>query len=271
MKKTDLVENGTERMDTGDSRFYTPIANRREQSLTVSVNKSLRRMLRMMAVVLTELMTITACITEDDDVIGDDDDGGNGGGNNSYYAEKAAVKYLQVHMLPAYDGFPLHTYVIYDNYGKRYREDWMGPIKERDSDNYISLYDLWETNIENHITKTNWRRIYHGEWENLQYKTEKTLEIAWLGSEIIFTDRFTKQSGQMTFAGKSCDVYSLTHSIGGENVTHTYAIWNKITMMHEVKISPSGEILARIEAVAISLDVPEVAFTKTYNITWLPQ
>jgi hypothetical protein len=83
MKKTDLVGNGTERMDTGDSRLpgvSEVITRTSAQSRTGSVNKSLRRMLRMMAVVLTALMTITACSTDDDDVIGDDDDGGNGGG-----------------------------------------------------------------------------------------------------------------------------------------------------------------------------------------------
>ena len=77
----------------------------------------------------------------------------------------------------------------------------------------------------------------------------------------------------MTFAGKSCDVYTLTISTGAGtgDVTYTYAIWNKIAMMNEVKTSPEGVILARMEAVAITLDVPEVAFTKTLNITWFPE
>ena len=208
-------------------------------------------------------MTFTAC-SGDDDVTDPEV-------TSSFYAEKAAIKYLEAHMIDYYDGNPVHQYVIYDNYGKRYREDWWGPLR-KDGGDYTSLYDHWETNIENHTSKTNWKNIYKGEWEDRQYKTEKSLEKTWLGIETINTNGFKKQSAQMTFAGKPCDVYTLTLSTGsvtGE-VTYTYAIWNKIAMMHEVKTS-SGGIIARVEAVAVTLDVPENAFTKTLDITWLPK
>ena len=221
----------------------------------------LQRLLMLMAAIMMALVTFTACEEEEN---GDDQDG-NGGGINSNFAEKAAVKYLIVQLLPIYDGLPVHRYVIYDNYGKRYREDTMGPYRE-DGGDYISLYDFWETYIENHINKTIWRSWYKGKWEDEPYKTKKTLETTWLGE--FNMDGFKKQSGQITFAGKSCDVYILTTSTPAGEVTDTYYLWNKIVMMGEKRLS--GEILARHEAVAISLDVPEVAFTKTFDITWLP-
>jgi len=223
----------------------------------------IQRLLMMIAAIMVAAMTVTACH--------DDEKGTDPTDTNSSYAEKAAIKYHHAHMLSYYDGHPVYQYVIYDNYGKRYREDWWGPL-QKDGGGYISLNDHWETNIENHINKTNWKSIYKGEWKDQQYKTEKSLEKTWLGIETIKTNGFKKESGQMTFAGKTCDVYTLTISTGtGTTVTYTYAIWNKIAMMHEIKTSPSGEILARVEAVAITLDVPETAFTKTLDITWLPK
>jgi hypothetical protein len=225
----------------------------------------LQRLLMMMVAIMMAFTTLTACENLEENGTDTDE-------NNSSYAEKAAVKYLEVHMSPTYDGLPVHQYVIYDNYGKRYREDWWGPIRDYGGD-YISHYDQWETNIENHINKTLWKSIYKGEWENLQYKTEKKLETTWLSPHNIFSNGFKKQPNPITFAGKSCDIYTLTISTGTGtgDVTYTYALWNKIVMMHEVKASASGEIIARVEAVAITLNVPETAFTKTLDITWLPQ
>ena len=63
MKKTDLAENGTERMDTGDSMLSgiaELITRASAQRLTGRVKKSLRRILRMMAVVLM-VLCINSC------------------------------------------------------------------------------------------------------------------------------------------------------------------------------------------------------------------
>ena len=84
-------------MNTGDSRLLgvsEVITRASAQRRTGSVNKSLRRMLRMMAVVLTALMTIAACATEDD-VIGDDDGGGDGGGGGGVVAGKRLKTMVQ--------------------------------------------------------------------------------------------------------------------------------------------------------------------------------
>jgi len=166
---------------------------------TIKVNKKrmsvqIQRLLMMMVAIIVASMTVTACL--------EDENSEDNGKTNSSYAEKAAVKYLEVHMLPYYDGSPVHQYVIYDNYGKRYREDWWGPIQDNGGD-YISPYDHWETNIENHTDKTNRKSIYKGEWKDMQYKTEKKLETTWLSPHYIISNGYKKQSGQITFAGKS--------------------------------------------------------------------
>jgi hypothetical protein len=232
--------------------------------ITKSTSVQPQRLLMMMATILMAFATLTAC---DDENAKEDIDK-----KNASSAEKAAVKYLQVHLTPAYNGLPVHLYVIFDDYGKRYREDWWGPIKDY-GDDYISLYDHWQSEIENHYNKTHWKSIYKGEWEDEKYETEKLFLKTWVTVQKAISDGFKKQSNQITLAGKLCDIYTLTLSnvpVYGD-VTYTYAFWSDIVMMHETKVSASGEILARVEAVAVTLDVPAIAFTKTLDITWLPK
>jgi hypothetical protein len=64
----------------------------------------------------------------------------------------------------------------------------------------------------------------------------------------------------MTIAGKSCKVYKIAY----EGTEIIYAVWNGMLMLYEL----NGETVWA--ALAVTLDVPEVAFTKTFNISWLP-
>jgi len=224
----------------------------KEKSKRTSVKFSFQSMLMLMATIMMALVTLTSCF--------DDDENGTDSDNPNSYPEKAAVKYRQVHL----EG-TVHHYVVFDNYGQRYREDWWGPIEA------VSQYDHWETEIENHINKTRWESIYKGTWTDLSYKTEKKFEITFTNVEKTLSNGFKKQPNQITLAGKPCDIYTLTLSLEGRKYDYTYAIWNNIEMMYETKESESGKIIGKREAEAVTLDVPEVAFTKTLDITWLPK
>ena len=261
MKKTDLAENGTERMDTGDSRLpdvSEVITHASAQRRTGSIIKSLRRMLRMMAVVLTAMMTISACSNEDND--GDE----NGGTNSNSFPEKAAIKYLRAsHLIET--GETIHFFLTFDNYAKRFRNDDYGPIKHLYTGEYISQYDHWESSMVNHINKTHWNSIYNGECVDQPYNENKKIDpgITATAQELLSLG-YKKQSAQKIIAGKPCDLYTITSSYG----TATQGLWNNITLYLEVD---TGITYTLLEALAVTLDVPEVAFTKTLDITWLPK
>ena len=67
------------------------------------------------------------------------------------------------------------------------------------------------------------------------------------------------QPESTTIAGKSCKVYKI--SVEGYEVIQ--ASWNGLMMLYEV----NGEVA--LLAVAATLNVPEVAFTKTFTVSWL--
>ena len=117
--------------------------------------------------------------------------------------------------------------------------------------------------IDFHNNKTHWRNIYASEWSDELYKADSKIDqsFTWNAQELL-KNGYTKQSAQRTFAGKPCDMYTLTNSYG----TSTYGLWNKIMLYSEVMV---GTLQTIWEAQAVTLDVPEVAFTKTLNISWL--
>jgi hypothetical protein len=228
----------------------------------MSVKFSLQRFIILMGIVIVS-MAFTSCSEGEN---GTDPD------NNSSYPEKAAVKYLQVHLIESLGG-DVHDYVIFDNYGKRFRTDVYGPLYNEGK--LVDMYGHWQTQLEDHGSKTMREINYYtlgGQWENKPYKSEKQLEVAFMSvQKIVSNGSFKKQTAQITLAGKPCDVYTATLAVGADNFTYTYAMWNNIEMLYETKYSASGKILARREAVAVSLDVPEAAFTGTMDITWLPK
>lgn len=82
------------------------------------------------------------------------------------------------------------------------------------------------------------------------------------------------KTGSETICGKSCDVYSgkLTEKLKvaayGDLRAETdeegeIVVWNGITMRTKI----GGKV--KTEVVALSFDIPDEAFTKTENITWI--
>ena len=100
----------------------------------------------MMAVVLTALMTITACITEDDDVIGDDDDGGNGGGGGGGVAGKRLKSVALTCSKPLNQGVVKSDY-IYNSDGSLKR------IDSYDASSKLISYSICTNNSDGIITK----------------------------------------------------------------------------------------------------------------------
>jgi hypothetical protein len=69
-----------------------------------------------------------------------------------------------------------------------------------------------------------------------------------------------QQPSNITIAGKSCKLFVI--SIQG--IEYRYASWNGLLMMMEL----NDELI--LVAVSATLDVPDIAFTKTFNVSWLP-
>jgi len=89
-----------------------------------------------------------------------------------------------------------------------------------------------------------------------------------------FANKGYAKTGSETICGKSCDVYSgkLTEKLKvaayGDLRAETdeegeIVVWNGITMRTKI----GGKV--KTEVVALSFDIPDEAFTKTENITWI--
>ena len=248
------------------------ISVNQEKNKRTGVKFSLQSMLMLMAAIMMALATLTSC-DEDEDPSDDPDEienGGNGTDPNSpnSFPEKAAVKYLWVSHLSE-SGETVHSFVTFNDYAKKYRYDWYGPIKDGLTGEYITHYDHWESDIVITTNKTHWKSIYAGAWNDEPYKSDTKIDpsITMTAQELLSLG-YVKQSAQRTFAGKPCDIYISTNSYG----TSTYGLWNNINLYVEVEASYEGVIAyTKWEALAVNLDVPEVAFTKTLDITWLPK
>ena len=89
-----------------------------------------------------------------------------------------------------------------------------------------------------------------------------------------FTNKGYAKTGRETICGRSCDVYSgkLTEKLKvaayGDLRAETdeegeIVVWNGITMRTKI----GGKV--KTEVVAMSFNIPDEAFTKTENITWI--
>ena len=81
-------------------------------------------------------------------------------------------------------------------------------------------------------------------------------EAAWLAAG------YRRQPDRI-IAGRTCSVYTLSQSAGEFTYETTYAFWNGLIMLFETM----GVVA--MEAQEVTLDVPEEAFTRTTNITWI--
>jgi len=175
----------------------------------------------------------------------------------------------------------LGYYVItFDNNGKRFRTDYFLGNEEENH--------LFRAEITNHFNKTYWEyTFYYDEnnpndygwrWVDSDYKKapkDGGIPFQFSASEAsLLSGGFTKLSNK-TYAGKSCSVYTkpTTITAQGQTVTmrYTFAVWNGLILFWEYAIEGGGESSSMFYvAQAVTLDVPEVAFTKTIDISWLP-
>ena len=162
---------------------------------------------------------------------------GDGGEPGSYTkVEKGSVKYL-------YSGIIM--IITWDNNGSRFRWDFFNETESPSSQ---------MTYIVNHFTKTLWVGAA-GIWfdDLFEYDPDEIFsEVPFSMDESSLSEYL--QSEKMTIAGKSCNVYKY-----GSNL---YAVWNGIMLLFEY----NGEVMW--VAVDVTLNVPAVAFSKTFNITW---
>ena len=156
--------------------------------------------------------------------------------------EKGSVKYLM--------GGSLYYIVTFDNNGKRYRCDM---IDVDDPDDHIAY-------IINHFTKTYW--VGYSDYDGGAYWQDAPYSYATNPGASIFSIDETGLTPQSTttIAGKLCNVYVMN----SEGYEMKWALWNGLMMLLEM----DDEVV--FMAVAATLDVPAVAFTKTMNISWLP-
>jgi hypothetical protein len=231
MKKTDLVGNGTERMDTGDSRLpgvSEVITRTSVQRRTGSVNKSLRRMLRMMAVVLTALMTITACVTEDEDVIGDDDDGGNGGGGGG-----VAGKRIKTMLETDASGVTTRSEYIYNSNGS---------LKQSDT------YDKTSTRIR---------------YSTYTYNSNGTLQkweaFAEYGDEFVV---YTHDANKKPLKGEG----EIHNSLGVHPVSYNYTFQNGRQIRQVMKAGHPGEYIEVIFDHNYDNNGRRISTTETHSV-----
>ena len=169
-----------------------------------------------------------------------------GGGEPGTYTkvEKGAIKYQVQGAI---------WIISFSNNGMKFRWDVF------DSD---TTYDQ-TTQIINHYNQTYWIGINDsdgGQWIDYPYSYANTpsgLNTLFFGMDEASLAPF--QQGTVLIAGKTCNKYVINS--GGSEVV--YAFWNGLTML----VESNGEVI--FIATAAVLDVPDVAFTKTFNVTWI--
>jgi hypothetical protein len=137
-----------------------------------------------------------------------------------------------------------------------------------------------EINIANSLNKT---LFLHGPagWQDDEYDAiEMHNRIGTLIDRIDYKKHmsrwrssFVRQSlPDRTYAGKVCKVYFLKEVQSDFTRSVTYAFWNDVVLFYEYKETRHGESepssITTYEAVSVTENVPETAFTKTLNISW---
>jgi hypothetical protein len=176
---------------------------------------------------------IVPCDEEEDD---DDEPG------TLTHVEKGAIKYDMQGSITA---------VTFANKGWRYRWDFF----ENETSKISEV-----AYIINHYNKTFWvGSNYDGEvnWMDLPFEYAASPYTISIDEEVM---KPYQQPGNINIAGKSCKVFIYNYM----GMVLKYASWNGLIMMME----QDGEMI--MIAVAATIDVPEAAFTKTFNVSWLP-
>jgi len=160
--------------------------------------------------------------------------------------EKGAIKF-QYNATDESGYFAAYTWA---NNGMRFRYDMFYDDEEQDN---VSTAVV----LINHFEKSYWMGA-GGQWMDLS----EQYNPAYINTPFAVDETEMKpylQSNTMNIAGKKCNVYKVTY----EGIVFVYGVWNGLILYME----KDGE--AMMTAVAATLDVPEVAFTQTFNVTWL--
>ena len=191
-----------------------------------------------------------------------------GEAGNMTHIESGSVKYLIGHESDETSGGVLAYYVItFDNSGKRFRYDVL--FGEDDNDESRMVH------IINHLTSTYWQYGFYFNsetdygfgWQDMPYSdapNKGDFEVSATEAGLA-AGGYTKLPNR-TIAGKSCVVYSHSINIQGATYRTTYALWNTLVLLMEIAMG--NDMLIWI-AQSVTLEVPDVAFTKTLDITWL--
>ena len=159
--------------------------------------------------------------------------------------EEAAVKYLM--------NGGMYLIIAWKDKGYRFRHDM---LMEADATESMITY------VINHNTKNIWLGTNipgNTQWEDIPYdESTKPEEGSNIGYSIDELSMVNYYAGTDIIAGKKCNVYDLGQN-GQEQIIMA---WNGIVMFYQI----NG--IVYMVAVDVRTSVPDVAFTKTFNLSW---
>jgi hypothetical protein len=161
--------------------------------------------------------------------------------------EKASIK---VRYGMSDDVFAIYTW---DKKGMRFRMDMLDQEEDKESRTVILINHILKTTV------TGYNDEDEPEWTSQTYNFGENP----VGFSLSIDEDAMKAYRvypDVNIAGKVCKVFKMSYS----GYQFTYATWNGVIMQYEM-----DEQLIWV-ATAVTLDVPEVAFTQTFKITWLP-
>ena len=165
------------------------------------------------------------------------------GVGTSTQVEKGSIK------LDNYGAITIYTW---DNYGKRFRHDYLEQANSKESYNTMLINHLHKTYMigYNNESGVKWEPQDYDPFENFTQGFSISIDEAAMASFRVYPDA--------TIAGRTCKVF--VYKYGGMEMKYT--TWNGLIMKLEVY----GQVIW--EAIDATLNVPESAFTQTFAITW---
>jgi len=149
------------------------------------------------------------------------------------------------------------------DYGWRFRWDMLENRNDKKSQFVF---------ITNHFEKTYcYGYINEGEetWMNWDYDASKQSPYSFSVDE---SDPEHIFQGTQIYAGKLCNVYTFTNYVQemGIEIQGKIASWNGFMMYCEMEYIYEGKNVKSImEALAVVTSVPESAFNKSFDVTWI--
>ena len=135
--------------------------------------------------------------------------------------------------------------ITYDNNGKRVREDMFGIVT-----------------IIDHIAKKKYQNVWGFGWSEEDYDPEEDLlrDIIAATDVQLLEEGYTKAPDEI-IAGQTCTVFI------NESYRWKYAKWNGIIMYQFMTLWDDDMLM--YDAIDVTTNVPEEAFTQVYEVTWI--